>query len=123
MSEDSDAGRQPAPVTAPAETTAAVRKFVAEAGGSAKAVLQPIGMAGVRITLVSGSDGVMGDEVVQDLATAQAVVAAVDGLEESEWDRELVSAATVKPSHYTKMAGWVARQKHFPRPRNRAILK
>ena len=55
-------------------------------------------------------------------AVAHAVVAAVDGLETAEWDRDLTSAANVSPSHYTKMAGWVANQKRFPRPRNRAIL-
>ncbi|EUA48141.1 hypothetical protein I543_2946 [Mycobacteroides abscessus 21] len=74
-----------------------------------KAVLQPVGETGVRITLV-GADGILGDQVVADLATARAAVAAVEGIEVAEgWDRELVSAATPAPGHVKKMAGWVAR--------------
>ncbi|WP_279105661.1 hypothetical protein [Gordonia paraffinivorans] len=109
-------------VQAPADVVASVKKFVAREGGNAKAVLQAIGAAGVRITLVGASDGVLGDRVVPDLATAQAVVDAVDGLEIAEWDRDLTSEVNVRPSHWRKMAGWVARQKRFPKPRNRAIL-
>lgn len=44
------------------------------------------------------------------------------GLSVGEWERTLVSATTVKPSHYRKMAGWVARQSRFPKARNRAAL-
>ncbi|MFD6199046.1 hypothetical protein [Mycobacteroides salmoniphilum] len=74
-----------------------------------KAVLQPVGQAGVRITLV-GADGILGDQVVADLATAHAAVAAVEGIEPvEEWDRELVSTANPAPGHAKKMAGWVAR--------------
>ncbi|MDS1113683.1 hypothetical protein RD149_07875 [Gordonia westfalica] len=109
-------------VQAPSDVVASVKKFVAREGGSAKVVLQAIGAAGVRITLVGDAGGVLGDRVVADLATAQAVVDAVDGLEIAEWDRDLTSETTVKPSHYRKMAGWVARQKRFPKARNRAIL-
>ena len=109
-------------VEAPTEVVASVRKFVAREGGSAKVVLQAIGDAGVRITLVGDANGILGDRVVPDLATAQAVVDAVDGLEIAEWDRDLTSETTVSTSHYRKMAGWVARQKRFPRARNRAIL-
>ena len=109
-------------VRAPGDVVASVKKFVAREGGSAKVVQQAIGAAGVRITLVGDAGGVLGDRVVADLATAQAVVDAVDGLEIAEWDRDLTSETTVKPSHYRKMAGWVARQKRFPKARNRAIL-
>lgn len=109
-------------VEAPTEVVASVRKFVEREGGSAKVVLQAIGDAGVRITLVGDANGILGDRVVPDLATAQAVVDAVDGLEITEWDRDLTSETTVSTSHYRKMAGWVARQKRFPRARNRAIL-
>lgn len=74
-----------------------------------KAVLEPLGQAGVRITLV-GADGVLGDQVVADMATARAAVAAVEGIEAvDEWDRDLVSAANPAPGHWKKMAGWVAR--------------
>ena len=67
------------PVKAPAEVVASIKKFVAGEGGAAKAVLQPIGTAGVRITLVGESDGYLGDRVVDDIATAHAVVDAVPG--------------------------------------------
>ncbi|MBD0861515.1 hypothetical protein IA539_09855 [Gordonia sp. zg691] len=116
-----EAGNTPR-VEAPGEVVASVRRFVAREGGSAKVVLQAIGAAGVRITVVGDANGILGDRVVPDLATAQAVVDAVDGLELAEWDRDLTSEATVSPSHYRKMAGWVARQKRFPKARNRAIL-
>lgn len=99
-----------------------IKKFVAAEGGSAKAVLQPIGAAGVRVTLVGESNGYLGDRVVADLDTARAVVDAVPGVEIAEWDRDLTSETTVSPEHYREMAGWVARQKHFPKARNSAIL-
>ncbi|RPA19696.1 hypothetical protein [Gordonia sp. OPL2] len=109
-------------VAAPQDVVASVRGFISREGGSAKAVLQPIGAAGVRITLVGEKGGILGDRVVTDIATAEAVVAAIDGLETAEWDRDLTSAANVSPSHYRKMAGWVAHQKRFPKARNSAIL-
>ncbi|WYY20183.1 hypothetical protein RVF86_17675 [Gordonia malaquae] len=109
-------------VTAPADVVGSIRKFVAAEGGSAKAVLQAAGDAGVRITLVGGSNGVLGDRVVRDMATAEAVTDAVEGLEKAEWDRDLTSSATVSPSHWRKMAGWVAGQKRFPKARNRKIV-
>ena len=94
-----------------------IESFVGEHGGSAKAVLQPMGRAGVRITLV-GDDGVLGDRVAPDLATANAVVASLDSVETAEWDRELTSAATPRRGHYAKMAGWVAGSSKFPKARN-----
>lgn len=95
-----------------------VKGFVAEHGGSATAVLQPIGRVGVRVTLV-GSDGVLGDRVVDDLATATELVESVDGLTEADaWDRELISVVTPRTGHWAKMAGWVARQTRFPKARN-----
>ncbi|MBD0021294.1 hypothetical protein GII33_11655 [Gordonia pseudamarae] len=121
---DSEAPQQTTPkVTVPKNLLAAVRGFVAREGGSAKAVLQPIGAAGVRITLVGESGGILGDRVVDDVAAAQAVVDAVDGLEAAEeWDRELISTVTPQKGHYAKMAGWVAGQKRFPKARNTAIV-
>ncbi|GAA4662306.1 hypothetical protein GCM10023197_15390 [Gordonia humi] len=109
------------PATAPSDVVSSIRRFVAAEGGSAKAVLQPAGQAGVRVTLV-GENGILGDRVVTDMATAEAVVDAVEGLETAEWDRDLTSVATVAPSHWRRMAGWVAGQKHFPRARNRKIV-
>ncbi|GAB3206100.1 hypothetical protein GCM10027262_13910 [Nocardia tengchongensis] len=95
-----------------------VKGFVAEHGGSATAVLQPIGRIGVRVTLV-GADGVLGDRVVGSLESAKSLVDTVDGLTEAdEWDRELISKVTPAKGHWAKMAGWVARQKRFPKARN-----
>ncbi|MEZ5211564.1 MULTISPECIES: hypothetical protein [unclassified Gordonia (in: high G+C Gram-positive bacteria)] len=99
-----------------------IRGYVATEDGAAKAVLQPAGSAGVRITLVGEKDGVLGDRVVPSLDDAREVVAAVDGLETAEWDRELTTAATTGPKHWRKMAGWVANSSRFPKPRNRKVV-
>ncbi len=99
-----------------------LEKFLAEHGGTASAVLQPVGTAGVRITLV-GADGVLGDRVVADLDTAKAAIAEFDAITiAEEWERELVAAATPRGGHYAKMAGWVARQTRFPKARNEVIV-
>ncbi len=95
-----------------------VKGFVAEHGGSATAVLQPVGRLGVRVTLVGG-DGILGDRMVGDLAAAKKLVEMVDGLTEAdEWDRELTSVVTPRKGHWARMAGWVAGQKRFPKARN-----
>lgn len=112
-----DSGAAAPTVVAPPRIVAAVRKFVAEHGGSATAVIQPIGYAAVRITLV-GADGILGDEVVADIATADAVVEAVDGLSTSGWERSVTSIVTPRVGHWKKMAGWVAHQTRFPKARN-----
>lgn len=120
---ESDTTTMAAPkVSVPREVVSSIEKFVSAEGGSAKAVLQPIGDAGVRITLVGEKGGILGDRVVRDVATAKAVIDAVAGLETAEWDRDLTSETTVAPGHYRQMAGWVAHQKRFPKPRNQAIL-
>ncbi|AMT71374.1 hypothetical protein [Mycobacteroides immunogenum] len=95
--------------TVPSTVHRALTAFVKAHHMPTKAVLQPVGEAGVRITLV-GADGILGDQVVADLETAHAAVAAVEGIEVAEgWDRELVSTANPAPGHAKKMAGWVAR--------------
>lgn len=107
-----------APVPAPStrtinRTVGELRKFVA-AHGNAQAVVEPIGRAGVRIMLVGG-DGVLGDEVVRDLATATAVLEQIEEITVAgEWEREMVAIADPAPGHYAKMAGWVARSSTFP---------
>ncbi len=122
MSEDTAETTIAAP-DAPAGVVRSIRAFVEHAGGSATALLQPVGDAGVRITLVGGDGGILGDRVVRDEPTAHAVVDAVAGLVVAEeWTRELVSRATVAPSHWRKMAGWVAHQRHFPKARNSSEL-
>ncbi|MBE7161405.1 MAG: hypothetical protein INR72_09175 [Williamsia herbipolensis] len=97
-----------AAVQAPKKAVAAATRFVRQGGGSAKAVIEPIGAAGVRILMVAEDGGVIGDQVVKDVASAHAVVDAVEGLTAAEWDRELSAAATPAPGHWRKMAGWVA---------------
>lgn len=106
-------------VEVPAGARKSIERFAADHGGSAEAVLQPIGEAGVRITLV-GADGILGDRVVKDLPTAHAVIDAIPSVTVSdEWTRELVSTANPAPGHWAKMAGWVARQTSgFPRPKS-----
>lgn len=121
---DQDAVQNAAPAAAQpdAGTVSAIRSFAAGEQG-AKAVLQPAGAAGVRITLVGDDDGILGDRVVDSLDEAKAVIAALDNVEiADEWDRDLTSRATVAPSHWRKMAGHVANQKRFPRARNRASV-
>lgn len=101
----------------PSGTVAAIRTFLSEHGGSASAVVQPVGLAGVRITLV-GADGILGDQVVDTVATANAIVASFDEITVSAWERALVSVVTPRQGHWAKMAGWVAGQKRFPKARN-----
>ncbi|GAB09414.1 hypothetical protein GOARA_036_01460 [Gordonia araii NBRC 100433] len=109
--------------TIPGGVVNSIRRYVEREGGAATAILQPIGDAGIRITLVGQDGGILGDRVVADEPTAHAVVDAVEGLTVSEeWTRELVSEATVTPSHWRKMAGWVAHQHRFPKARNSSIL-
>ncbi|MGA9873074.1 MAG: hypothetical protein WBQ44_18270 [Rhodococcus sp. (in: high G+C Gram-positive bacteria)] len=104
-------------VKVPHHALSAVKSFIGEHGGTGNVVIQHIGRCGTRVTLV-GADGVLGDQVVESNEIAHALVDAVDGLTESEWDRELVSAVNPAPGHYNRMAGWVAGQKKFPKARN-----
>ena len=97
------------PIRIPRGTLAAVTRFVRSNGGSASAVIEPVGTSGVRVMMVGSESGVMGDQVVADVETARALVEAVDGLELAEWDRDLSAAATPRAGHWAKMAGWVAR--------------
>ncbi|BAX98021.1 hypothetical protein MSTE_02712 [Mycobacteroides stephanolepidis] len=109
MTDEAQSADKQRKVSVPSTVHRALTAFVKAHHMPTKAVLQPIGQAGVRITLV-GADGILGDQVVADLATAHAAVEAVEGIEAvEEWDRELVSTATPAPGHAKKMAGWVAR--------------
>lgn len=102
----------------PAKVRSSIESFAAEHGGSASAVLQPVGRSGVRITLV-GEDGVLGDRMVKDLPTAKAVIDAIPSVTATEeWPRDLVAKANPRRGHWAKMAGWVAGQKKFPTARN-----
>lgn len=94
MAEDKKVGR--------AVKTAAA--FVAAHGKPARAVVENVGRAGARVVLV-GDDGAMGDVVLPDVASAEAVVEAVADLERHEWDRETTAAVKIGPAHRRKMAG------------------
>ncbi|MFT3662277.1 MAG: hypothetical protein QM809_13060 [Gordonia sp. (in: high G+C Gram-positive bacteria)] len=120
MSEDTQNAENAAPAEPKLDDAvlSSVRDYVASEDGKATAVLQPIGAAGVRVTLVGEKDGVLGDRVVPSMDVAKELVAEIDGLETGEWDRDLTTKATVEPSHWRKMAGWVAKQKRFPKARN-----
>lgn len=81
----------------------AARGFVREHGPS-KAVVEPIGQAGVRVVLV-GEDGAMGDVLVPSTEAAEALIASVDGLEAGSWDADTVNAARIGAAHRRRMAG------------------
>jgi hypothetical protein len=106
---DVEAHQRPTGVTpVPHRIFSAVKRFISDHGGSADAVIEPLGCIGVRLTLV-GKDGVLGDQVVADIATAQAVIDAFPELDAAEWDRALTSAARPRQGHTRKMAGWLTR--------------
>jgi len=88
----------------PARAVKTAAEFVAAHGRQSRAVVENIGRAGARIVLV-GEDGAFGDVVVPDVATAEAVVAAVPDLAPSEWDRETTAALRIGSAHRHKMAG------------------
>ncbi|NIH80022.1 MULTISPECIES: hypothetical protein [Amycolatopsis] len=98
MAEETEA---PAP-TAQQLTTA--RRFVAEHGKPAKAVVENIGRAGARVVLV-GHDGALGDIVVRTVETGQQLVEAVEDLEPAEWDSATVNETRIGPGHRRRMAG------------------
>ncbi|MBW4720923.1 hypothetical protein [Saccharothrix obliqua] len=79
-------------------------EFVASHGKPARAVVENVGRAGARIVLV-GADGAMGDVMVPDVETAEAVVAAVADMDEHTWDRDTTEALKIGPAHRHRMAG------------------
>lgn len=84
-----------------------VTQFAAAHGGSARAVVQGVAAHAVRITLV-GADGILGDVVVPDAETAEAVLAEA-GVEPAEWDRELAASVELSAAHRARMAGRAGR--------------
>ncbi len=90
------------------KAVAVAEAFVRAHGGSARAVVENIGQAGVRVVLV-GEDGMLGDVMVADVATGQALAEAVEGLTLSDWDTDTVAALQIGPEHRRKMAGPRAR--------------
>ena len=78
------------------------KAFVAAHGRPTRAVVEPIGRAGARLVLV-GNDGAMGDIVVPDVVTGEAVIEAA-GAQAAEWDRDTVAATKIGPRHRRRMA-------------------
>ncbi len=87
----------------------AARTFVGEHGRPTRAVVERIGRAGARVVLV-GQDGALGDVVVPDVETGNALVEAVGDLESAEWDADTVGATVIGPEHRRRMAGPRARR-------------
>lgn len=94
--------------SAPKRAVSAATAFAKAHGGSARAVVENMGQAGTRIVLV-GEDGMLGDVVVANVATAEAVVEAVETLTAAEWDAETTSALKIGAEHRRRMAGPRAR--------------
>lgn len=88
----------------PDKDVAAASDFVRAHGESARAVVENMGRAGARVVLI-GEDGAFGDVVVADVATGRAVVAAVDGLTEHQWDAETTAALRIGAEHRHRMGG------------------
>lgn len=86
----------------PRRAVTSAKAFVAAHGRPTRAVVEPIGRAGARLVLV-GRDGAMGDIVVPDVATGEAVVAAA-GAQAAEWDRDTTAATNIGPKHRRRMA-------------------
>jgi hypothetical protein len=94
---------------APARAVAAAESFVAKHGNPTRAVVENIGRNAARVVLV-GADGAMGDVVVADVPTAEAVCAQLADLHVGEWDRETIAAAKIGPEHRRRMAGAIGRR-------------
>ena len=86
----------------PRRAVSSAKAFVAAHGRPTRAVVAPIGRAGARLVLV-GNDGAMGDIVVPDVATGEAVISAA-GAQAAEWDRETTAATRIGPRHRRRMA-------------------
>jgi hypothetical protein len=91
-------------VAVPGRAVRAARQFVTAHGKPARAVVEPIGRAGARVVLI-GADGALGDVIVPDVATGNAVRDAVADLESAEWDRETTAAVGIGAAHRRRMAG------------------
>lgn len=86
----------------PGRAVSSAKAFVAAHGRPTRAVVERIGRAGARVVLV-GNDGAMGDIVVPDVETGEAVVEAA-GAHAAEWDRDTVAATKIGLRHRRRMA-------------------
>ncbi|MEB3367096.1 hypothetical protein [Saccharopolyspora mangrovi] len=105
MTAEKDTEQSTAPTP---KALSAAKAFVADHGGSARAVVENIGRAGARVVLI-GEDGRLGDVMVTSPTVGEALVEAVEGLTASEWDADTTAALKIGAAHRRKMAGPRAR--------------
>lgn len=104
MAMDEGNDTQAAASAPPQKAVKSATGFVGQHGGSARAVVENLGhQAGARIVLV-GDDGALGDVLVADVATAESVVGAVEGLQLSDWDADTTAALQIGPEYRRRMA-------------------
>ena len=84
------------------------RGFVTDRGEPVKVVVQNLGISGARMVLIA-PDGRVGDVIVPDVATGNAVVAAEEALEAAEWDSETVGQANIGPERRRSMGASATR--------------
>jgi hypothetical protein len=92
-------------VRVPTKALKAASAFVAKHGKGSRGVVEHVGRAAARVVLVGADDGALGDVVLSDLATAEALVEQTPDLEPAEWDRETTAALRIGPALRHKMAG------------------
>ena len=80
-----------------------LRRFAADHGGGAVAVIENIGRVGARIVAIA-PDGTFGDAVVSSVAAAEKVCVRA-GFEIKSWDRELTAGLTISREDRERMAG------------------
>jgi len=84
------------------------RDFVESHGKPVKVVVHNLGRAGARMVLIA-PDGRIGDVIVPDVATGNAVVAAEEDLEAAEWDSETVAQTSIGPERRRSMGSSATR--------------
>jgi hypothetical protein len=90
--------------TVPPKAVKSATEFVAKHGKGSRAVVEPVGRSAARVVLV-GADGALGDIVLPDVPTAEALVEQVTDLDAAEWDRETTATLKIGPAHRHRMAG------------------
>ncbi|WP_020672729.1 hypothetical protein [Amycolatopsis nigrescens] len=103
MAEQNEKTGKSVPKGPTARQLTAARKFIERHGGTAKGVVENIGLAGARVVLV-GADGALGDVVVSGVDAGNALVEQVGGLEAAEWDAETVNGTEIGVAHRHRMA-------------------
>lgn len=81
---------------------ASVAEFVERHGKPVKAVIENLGRVGARVVLV-GPDGHVGDVIVADVATGEALAADNEDVQVAQWDAETVNQTTIGPVHRRRM--------------------